>query len=416
MKFNLAIMLMVSSFLNCAEMSQQEKEELAQNQLVAAAPPGGAVIMQGVAEQLDKNEIIKVLNKATKLVIKDEELINFIKNIILRVKKDEIQKSLNLIKVIQEEKGNEGNSREMQIIKELQILLESNPSHIKLKYLKQDELIEIKKLNCGEPCLSISWSGDFLYCIYWNRKIEEGRNNGYYYARLGSQMAAYNCKNQVFSCCNFIDSPFRISLSPNGKFLAVLCLKYEQRCGHNYSHPGEFILSLSLLDASNKQVLATTESRSYRSFEAWFDHIQIHWDNNEPAFVKIDDMESINFNINNLINKVSYSTDNYSLSGKKFAQGNDSKVEIREANTKKLLYELNEHNAKINSCDFSSDSRQLISSSNDQTLRLWDVETGEQLDVIDMENDKPGLVCWSPCGTMLAVICGNNVKIFKRNA
>jgi len=167
MKFNLAIMLMVSSFLNCAEMSEQEKKELAQKQIVQAGHPGGVEVVQQVAKQLDKNEIIRVLNKAKKIVWKDEELVNFIENIINRVKKDKLAKGLRLLKFIEEDSEYKEDSKETQIINEMQMLFNNLSSNVKFKYLKPDELIEFLNLTNSYNYISIAWSkcSQKLFCI-----------------------------------------------------------------------------------------------------------------------------------------------------------------------------------------------------------------------------------------------------------
>ena len=58
------------------------------------------------------------------------------------------------------------------------------------------------------------------------------------------------------------------------------------------------------------------------------------------------------------------------------------RIELINPNTLSRLNSLEGHTDWINSIDYRSDGTQLISGSADKTVRLWDVATGQQLQVL----------------------------------
>src|SRR5260221_274301 len=59
------------------------------------------------------------------------------------------------------------------------------------------------------------------------------------------------------------------------------------------------------------------------------------------------------------------------------------------------------HSAMVNGLAFTPDSRSLLSGSDDGTLRLWDVERGESLRVMEGYTASLYDIAWSPDGTQL---------------
>ena len=51
---------------------------------------------------------------------------------------------------------------------------------------------------------------------------------------------------------------------------------------------------------------------------------------------------------------------------------------------------------------FSPDGKQLVSGSLDETVRLWDVETGACVKTLEGHGDDVNNVCFSPDGRMVA--------------
>ena len=64
------------------------------------------------------------------------------------------------------------------------------------------------------------------------------------------------------------------------------------------------------------------------------------------------------------------------------------------------------HRQKINRIAWSPDGRFLASSSNDATIRIWDVARGECTSVLKgPTREKVKSVAWSPNGQMLVAVC-----------
>lgn len=83
------------------------------------------------------------------------------------------------------------------------------------------------------------------------------------------------------------------------------------------------------------------------------------------------------------------------------AVGGSAGLWIYDAHTLELRQQLQGHTALVSALAWSPDSQQLASGSWDQTLRLWNVETGEQIGEIS-HRDQIIALAWSPDGTTLA--------------
>lgn len=60
------------------------------------------------------------------------------------------------------------------------------------------------------------------------------------------------------------------------------------------------------------------------------------------------------------------------------------------------------HVAPVYQCAFSADSRLLVSSSKDSTLKVWDVRTGKLHTDLPGHQDEVFAVDWSPDGARVA--------------
>lgn len=68
----------------------------------------------------------------------------------------------------------------------------------------------------------------------------------------------------------------------------------------------------------------------------------------------------------------------------------------------RYLFTLRGHVAPVYQCAFSADSRLLVSSSKDSTLKVWDVKTGKLHTDLPGHQDEVFAVDWSPDGNKVA--------------
>lgn len=77
---------------------------------------------------------------------------------------------------------------------------------------------------------------------------------------------------------------------------------------------------------------------------------------------------------------------------------------------RKRLFKLAGHTNRIRGLGFSPDGKTLASCSLDDTIRLWDTESGKQKAILKGEADY--FVVFSPDGSTLATACGDNVALW----
>jgi WD40 repeat protein len=80
----------------------------------------------------------------------------------------------------------------------------------------------------------------------------------------------------------------------------------------------------------------------------------------------------------------------------------DETVRLWDADTGAALHTLEGHSDSVNAVTFSPDGRRLASCSRDETVRLWDADTGAALHTLEGHDDSVYEVTFSPDGRRLA--------------
>ncbi|KAM0146699.1 hypothetical protein ACHAPG_010991 [Botrytis cinerea] len=99
----------------------------------------------------------------------------------------------------------------------------------------------------------------------------------------------------------------------------------------------------------------------------------------------------------------------FSPDGKVVASGShDETVRLWDVATGESLQTLEGHSESVRSVAFSPDGKVVASGSNDKTIRLWDVATGESLQTLEGHSESVRSVAFSPDGKVVA--SGSNDK------
>ncbi|MCZ8249830.1 hypothetical protein [Microcystis sp. LE19-195.1E] len=101
---------------------------------------------------------------------------------------------------------------------------------------------------------------------------------------------------------------------------------------------------------------------------------------------------------NSNVNSVSFSSD-----GKTLATGSDDKtIKLWNVQTGQEIRTLTGHNGIVNSVSFSSDGKTLATGSDDKTIKLWNVQTGKEIRTLSGHNRGVTSVSFSSNGKTLA--------------
>ncbi len=105
------------------------------------------------------------------------------------------------------------------------------------------------------------------------------------------------------------------------------------------------------------------------------------------------------------VNSVSFSPDGNLIA----SASEDATIRLWNVKSGELIRTLVGHTAFVNSVSFSPDGNFIASASNDNTIRLWDVKNGEQIRTLDGHTDNVNSVSFSPDGNLIASGAGKSV-------
>ncbi|MEH1877686.1 AAA-like domain-containing protein, partial [Nostoc sp.] len=126
-----------------------------------------------------------------------------------------------------------------------------------------------------------------------------------------------------------------------------------------------------------------------------------------PAYSPLFSLQTILLNIreqnqleghSSLVNSVVFSPDGKTLASASF----DNTIKLWNRETGKEITTLTGHSDKVNSVVFSPDGKTLASASFDKTIKLWNRETGKEITTLTGHSDKVNSVVFSPDGKTLA--------------
>jgi WD40 repeat protein len=109
------------------------------------------------------------------------------------------------------------------------------------------------------------------------------------------------------------------------------------------------------------------------------------------------------------VNSVAFSSDGLQV----VSGSNDNTIRIWNVERGKEEQKLKGHSSQVNSVAFSPDGLQVVSGSNDKTIRIWNVKRGDEEQKLEGHLSSVSSVAFSPNG--LQVVSGsrdNNIRIW----
>ncbi len=90
---------------------------------------------------------------------------------------------------------------------------------------------------------------------------------------------------------------------------------------------------------------------------------------------------------------------------------NDETIRIWEVESSKMLKVLQGHSASVNSAVFSPDGKLIVSASDDESVRIWDTETGCPLKILEGHSSRVNSASFSPNGKF--IVSASNDKTIR---
>ncbi|KAF2147958.1 WD40 repeat-like protein [Myriangium duriaei CBS 260.36] len=104
-----------------------------------------------------------------------------------------------------------------------------------------------------------------------------------------------------------------------------------------------------------------------------------------------------------IVNALSFSPDSYSLA----SASSDDSIRIWNARTGEQIHVLKGHNSRVVAVKFSTDSLSLVSGSWDRTARLWDLTPIEDMGTVEGHTERVNGVKFSPDGSIVASVAAD---------
>jgi WD40 repeat protein len=103
----------------------------------------------------------------------------------------------------------------------------------------------------------------------------------------------------------------------------------------------------------------------------------------------------------------------FSKDHQRLALANWSDVKIVDANTGRIVTELRSHNQPVTDLAFSPDGKRVASASKDQTIKLWDLDRGQELRTITGFTEEAAQLLFSADGSLLAANSASTIKVWE---
>ncbi|MBU53812.1 MAG: hypothetical protein CL920_34380, partial [Deltaproteobacteria bacterium] len=86
----------------------------------------------------------------------------------------------------------------------------------------------------------------------------------------------------------------------------------------------------------------------------------------------------------------------------------DKTLKIWDADSGKELQTLTGHSSWVNGCSWSPDGKRILSASDDETLKIWDADSGKEFQTLTEHGDSVLGCSWSPDGRFILSASGDN--------
>ncbi|KAJ5088692.1 G-protein beta WD- 40 repeats containing protein [Penicillium angulare] len=113
----------------------------------------------------------------------------------------------------------------------------------------------------------------------------------------------------------------------------------------------------------------------------------------------------------NIVSAVSFSPGGKNI----LTSSGDTTIKLWDAKTGNLQKTITGHSSWVGAAVFSPDGRMIVSGSVDKTVRLWDIKTGDMLKILSGHSDSVRTVVFSPDGEQIASGSNDNtIKIWEK--